>query len=80
MNGNSAATADTIYTGGNIITVNDTQPTAEALAVKDGRILAVGTAEEVLKTPGSRSSRAGCTYNWRLGRKPTPEWSERVGF
>ena len=38
-------TADTIYTGGDIITVNDAQPTAEAFAVKDGKILAVGTAQ-----------------------------------
>ncbi|WP_010324747.1 amidohydrolase [Marinobacterium stanieri] len=34
--------ADTIYLGGSIITINDAQPTAEAVAVKDGRILAVG--------------------------------------
>jgi predicted amidohydrolase YtcJ len=34
--------ADTIYFGGSIITVNDAQPTAEAVAVKDGTILAVG--------------------------------------
>jgi predicted amidohydrolase YtcJ len=40
-------TADTIYTGGDIVTVNDAQPTAEALAVKDGRIVAVGTRAEV---------------------------------
>jgi hypothetical protein len=35
-------TADAIYTGGPIVTVNDAQPTAEAVAVKDGKILAVG--------------------------------------
>ena len=35
-------TADSIYVGGSIVTVNDKQPTAEALAVKDGHILAVG--------------------------------------
>ncbi len=39
--------ADTIYTGGNIITVNDSQPTAEAVAIKDGKILMVGTTAEV---------------------------------
>ena len=42
-----ADAADTIYTGGDIVTVNDAQPTAEALAVKDGKILAVGTRAEV---------------------------------
>lgn len=42
-----AATADTLYVGGDIVTVNDAQPTAEALAVKDGRILAVGSRAEL---------------------------------
>ena len=42
--------ADTIYTGGDIVTVNDAQPTVEALAVKDGRILAVGTRSEIEET------------------------------
>jgi len=43
--GSSAAAqeiADTIYTGGPILTINDAEPNAEAVAVKDGRILAVG--------------------------------------
>lgn len=34
--------ADTIYSGGPILTINDAQPRAEAVAVRDGRILAVG--------------------------------------
>jgi predicted amidohydrolase YtcJ len=37
-----AQVADTIYLGGDIVTVNDRQPAAEAVAVKDGKILAVG--------------------------------------
>jgi len=45
-------TADTIYTGGDIITVNELQPQAEAIAVKDGRILAVGYRDEVMKYKG----------------------------
>ena len=45
----AAQAADTIYTGGDIVTVNDAQPTAEALAVKDGKILAVGARAEVEK-------------------------------
>ena len=40
-----AQPADTIYVGGDIVTVNDAQPTAEALAVKDGKIVAVGKAD-----------------------------------
>jgi hypothetical protein len=43
-------TADAIYTGGEIVTVNDAQPTVEAVAVKDGKILDVGTRAEVEKT------------------------------
>ena len=41
--------ADTIYVGGDIVTVNDAQPTAEALAVKDGKIVAVGPRAETEK-------------------------------
>jgi len=39
--------ADAIYTGGDIVTVNDAQPTAEAVAVQDGRIVAVGDRADV---------------------------------
>ncbi len=35
--------ADRIFTGGPVLTMNDAQPRAEAVAVKDGRIIAVGT-------------------------------------
>lgn len=42
-----AQTADTIYAGGDIVTMSRAQPTAEALAVKDGRILAVGSRTEI---------------------------------
>ena len=39
--------ADTIYSGGPILTMNDAQPTAEAVAVKDGRVIAVGALEDI---------------------------------
>ncbi len=45
----AAAAADTIYFGGDIVTVNDAQPTAEAIAVKDGKIQALGLLSEVQK-------------------------------
>ena len=48
----SADTADAIYIG-DIVTVNDAQPTAEAVAVKQGVILAVGSAKEVMTHRGS---------------------------
>jgi len=47
--------ADTIYMGGNIITINDAQPSAEAVAVKDGKIIAVGNKADVLKTAGAKT-------------------------
>jgi hypothetical protein len=47
--------AATIYTGGTIVTVNDAQPTADAIAVKDGKILAVGGRDEVLALKGTET-------------------------
>jgi predicted amidohydrolase YtcJ len=46
----AAHTADAIYYGGDIVTVNDAQPQAEALAVKDGKILMVGSREQIEKS------------------------------
>lgn len=43
----AARTADVIFTGGPVLTMSAVQPRAEAVAVRDGRILAVGTADEV---------------------------------
>ena len=40
-------TGDKIFTGGPIITVDDALPSAEAVLVRDGRILAVGTRDEI---------------------------------
>lgn len=39
--------ADTLYTGGPILTISDAIPTAEAVAVKDGRVIAVGNLDDV---------------------------------
>ena len=39
--------ADTIYTNGKIYTVNEAQPWVEALAIKDGRFIALGSAADV---------------------------------
>jgi predicted amidohydrolase YtcJ len=44
-----APIADTVYVGGPILTMNDAAPRAEAIAVKDGRIVAVGSRSEVAK-------------------------------
>jgi len=44
--------ADVIYTNGRIYTVNEAQPWVEAVAIKDGKFLAVGSAAEVKKFEG----------------------------
>lgn len=48
----ASETADRIWHGGAILTMNDAAMRAEAIAVKDGLILAVGSAEEVMTTRG----------------------------
>jgi predicted amidohydrolase YtcJ len=42
----SPATNDVIYTARVIRTANPSQPTADAIAIRDGRVLAVGTLED----------------------------------
>ncbi|WP_170435785.1 amidohydrolase [Ruegeria arenilitoris] len=44
--------ADTIYTGGPILTIDDARPTVQAVAVKDGRIIAVGELAEMRSHQG----------------------------
>ncbi len=43
----AAENGDTLYVGGPIVTINDAQPTAEAVLVRGGRIVAVGARSEV---------------------------------
>jgi predicted amidohydrolase YtcJ len=45
-------TADAIFMNGDIVTMNDAAPSAAALAVKDGRIIAVGTQADVMSSRG----------------------------
>jgi predicted amidohydrolase YtcJ len=45
--------ADTIYLGGSILTINDKAPRAEAVAVADGLILAVGERQSVMAFQGA---------------------------
>ena len=47
--------ADLILRGGEIITVNDRQPQAEAVAIRNGVILAVGDDRAVMKLKGSNT-------------------------
>ena len=48
-----AAPADRIIRGGGIVTVNPAQPAAEAVAIKGGRIVAVGAEANVMKHKGA---------------------------
>lgn len=52
----AAPVADTIYSGGPIITIDDTVPRAEAVAVGNGRILAVGTLEDMKALRGDATN------------------------
>ncbi len=52
MTRKSGISADIIFTGGDIITVNDDDPTVEALAVRGGKITAVGGNKEILRQKG----------------------------
>jgi predicted amidohydrolase YtcJ len=47
------ADADTILTNARVYTVEDKQPWAEAVAIKDGKIVAVGSAATVAKRRGA---------------------------
>ena len=49
--------ADGVYFGGPILTMNDEQPTAEAVAVRAGRIQAIGTLDDLAPFLGSDTRR-----------------------
>jgi predicted amidohydrolase YtcJ len=48
-------TADPILRGGEIVTINDRQPQAEAVAIRNGVILAVGDDGAIMKFKGSNT-------------------------
>jgi predicted amidohydrolase YtcJ len=52
----TAQTSDTIYHNGSIITIDESSPEAEAVAILDGKIIAVGGKIDVLKTKGDTTS------------------------
>ena len=51
-----AIEADTIYTHGTIITINDNQPSADAVAVKDGKIIGVGKNNKIMQMKGPQTA------------------------
>jgi predicted amidohydrolase YtcJ len=55
-NGNwFSATPDTVLYNANVITVDPGQPAAEAIAVSNGRILAVGASADMLRLAGAQT-------------------------
>lgn len=50
-----AQMADRIYRGGDIVTINDARPFAEAVAIRNGKILAVGTLAEISTFQGPKT-------------------------
>jgi predicted amidohydrolase YtcJ len=48
--------ADTVYTNGKIYTVNEVQPWAEAVAIKDGKFLIVGSNADVEEVTGEATA------------------------
>lgn len=50
---NPKETADSIYLNGKVYTVNDAQPWAEAIAIKDGKIINIGSDDEIKKNIGN---------------------------
>ncbi|WP_066015479.1 amidohydrolase [Endozoicomonas atrinae] len=52
---NSSNAADLIFTHGNIITMDDALPRAEAVAVKGGKVVYVGTSQKVMELAGEYS-------------------------
>lgn len=47
-----AVVADTVYTNGKVYTINDARPWAEAVAIKGGKFLVVGSASDVEAVTG----------------------------
>ncbi len=52
-----AESVDVIFHNGSILTMNDKQPEVEAIAVKEGRIVAIGDEATVLQKSGSTTTR-----------------------
>lgn len=53
--GSNQQSADLIYKNGKIYTVNEDQPWAEAVAIKDGNLLVVGSNEDVRSVTGAET-------------------------
>jgi len=54
-NNQSKESADTIYKNGRIYTVNEAQPWAEAVAIKDGKFIKIGSTVDVSALTGDKT-------------------------
>ena len=52
-----APMADLVISGGEVATMDEAFPTAESIAIKDGRILAIGTEKTIAKFVGEKTER-----------------------
>ncbi|MCB1502079.1 MAG: amidohydrolase [Bauldia sp.] len=66
--------ADRIFTGGPILTMEDAAPVVEAVAVKDGKIIAVGSLADIMAYKG-----AGTTITELDGRALIPGFFDAHG-
>ncbi|HTS15117.1 MAG TPA: amidohydrolase family protein, partial [Candidatus Sulfotelmatobacter sp.] len=53
--------ADVVFVGGRVMTMDADRSVAEAIAVRDGRLVAIGTAAEVERLAGPRTRRVDLT-------------------
>ena len=51
--GPTGEAADLVLRGGKIVTLDDSQPEVQALAARDGRIIAIGSEQDVAHLIGS---------------------------
>ena len=58
----SANAADTLYSGGPIVTVDDRNPDAEAIVVRDGRIAFIGTRKAARPHYGCLTMPTACGW------------------
>jgi hypothetical protein len=65
------SSADVIYFGGSIVAVNDAKPSAEAVAIKDGKITAIGTRAAVEAANKGASTRTAQIQRLVIGRELT---------
>ena len=67
--------AELLLTNANVITMDATRPAARAVAIRQGRILAVGTDDEVGRWAGPATATRGtpwaCAVSWQLRHAAT---------